>query len=83
MPGSGTHDAGGRGAGVLPDVAWHISSRSSGAGAECVEAGPVRDGSGRIAVRHSHRPEGEVLFYTRAEWDAFLAGVKSGEFDFR
>jgi hypothetical protein len=69
-------------AGGFLDVAWHISTRSSGGGAECVEAGPVRDGSGRIAVRHSRRPEGEIIFYTRAEWDAFVAGVKDGEFDF-
>ncbi|MGH3687815.1 MAG: DUF397 domain-containing protein [Pseudonocardiaceae bacterium] len=48
----------------------------------CVEAGPLRDGSGRVAVRHSHHPDGAAIVYTRAEWDAFTAGVRLGEFDF-
>ncbi|WP_433240994.1 DUF397 domain-containing protein [Streptosporangium sp. CA-135522] len=43
---------------------------------------PLADGSGRAAVRHSHHPDGEVVVYTRAEWEAFVGGVKDGEFDF-
>lgn len=66
----------------LPPVAWHISTYSNDGGGSCVEAGPVLDGSGRIAVRHSRHPDAEVIVYTRAEWDAFLAGARSGEFDF-
>lgn len=66
----------------LPPVAWHISTFSPSNDPSCVEAGPVLDGSGRVAVRHSQRPDAEVIVYTRAEWDAFLAGVRSGEFDF-
>jgi hypothetical protein len=34
-----------------------------------------------IAVRDSKNRDGSVLFYTRLEWDAFLDGVKKGEFD--
>ncbi|HEX5540423.1 MAG TPA: DUF397 domain-containing protein [Micromonospora sp.] len=64
----------------LPPVAWHISTRS--ADTNCVEAGPLGDGSGRVALRHSKAPDGAVIVYTRAEWDAFIAGVKDGEFDF-
>ncbi|MEV6984932.1 DUF397 domain-containing protein [Sphaerisporangium sp. NPDC051017] len=63
-------------------VAWHISTFSPDAGSNCVEAGPLLDGSGRIAVRHSHHPDGPTIIYTRAEWDAFLAGVRANEFDF-
>ncbi|MEU9886787.1 DUF397 domain-containing protein [Sphaerisporangium sp. NPDC051011] len=64
-------------------VAWHISSFSAdGGGGDCVEAGPVLDGSGRIAVRHSRHPDGPVIVYTPAEWEAFTAGVRAGEFDF-
>ena len=63
-------------------MAWHISTRSADNGPNCVEAGPVLDGSGRVAVRHSRRPDAEVIVYSRAEWDAFLAGAKGGEFDF-
>jgi hypothetical protein len=65
-----------------PQAAWHISTFSANGGGGCVEAGPLADGSGRIAVRHSRRPQGAFIVYTRPEWDAFLAGVQSGEFDF-
>ncbi|MFI6760168.1 DUF397 domain-containing protein [Micromonospora sp. NPDC050417] len=64
------------------EAAWHISSKSDNAGNNCVEAGPLADGSGRIAVRHSKEPNGQVILYTRAEWDAFIGGAKDGEFDF-
>lgn len=66
----------------LPAVAWHISTRSNSNGGSCVEAGPLLDGSGRVAVRHSKAPDAAVIVYTREEWDAFLAGAKDGEFDF-
>jgi len=67
----------------LSHVEWRVSSRSgSGAGGTCVEAGPLNDGTGRVAVRHSQHPDGPVIIHTRAEWDAFLAGAKSNEFDF-
>ncbi|MEO3747985.1 DUF397 domain-containing protein [Plantactinospora sp. B5E13] len=67
---------------ALPPVAWHISTRSADTGGSCVEAGPLLDGSGRVALRHSKTPEAATIVYTRAEWDAFVAGVKDGEFDF-
>ncbi|GAB3802857.1 DUF397 domain-containing protein [Micromonospora zhanjiangensis] len=63
-------------------VAWHISTKSNDNGGNCVEAGPVLDGSGRVAVRHSKAPDAAVIVYTREEWDAFVGGVKEGEFDF-
>ncbi|WP_035735570.1 DUF397 domain-containing protein [Glycomyces arizonensis] len=66
----------------LAGIRWRTSTRSSSNGGQCVEAGPLSDGSGRVAVRHSHHPEGSVIVYPRAEWDAFLAGAKDGEFDF-
>lgn len=57
--------------------AWIKSSRSYGAG-ECVE---VRDIGGGIGVRDSKNPNGPQLSFTRAEWAAFVEGVRSGEFD--
>ncbi|MGI9003665.1 MAG: DUF397 domain-containing protein [Pseudonocardia sp.] len=66
----------------LANITWHISSRSPDNGGSCVEAGPLHDGTGRIAVRHSRHPDGTAIVYTRAEWDAFTAGVRLGEFDF-
>jgi hypothetical protein len=66
----------------LAGVAWHISTYSANSSAECVEAGPLSDGTERVAVRHSHHPDGKVILYTRQEWEAFIAGAKGGEFDF-
>ncbi len=66
----------------LTGVSWHISTKSENGGINCVEAGPLADGSGRVAVRHSRRPDAEVIIYTRGEWEAFIAGAKEGEFDF-
>lgn len=55
---------------------FHPSSFS--AGGNCVE---VRSGAdGRFTVRHSRDRDGELTF-TRAEWDAFVRGVKDGQFD--
>lgn len=34
-----------------------------------------------IGLRNSAEPDGTVLVFTRAEWDAFVAGAKDGEFD--
>jgi hypothetical protein len=34
-----------------------------------------------IAVRDSQTPDGPVLLFTQAEWDAFVGGAKDGEFD--
>ena len=36
---------------------------------------------GGYAMRSSERPEGPILLFTVAEWDAFVAGVRDGEFD--
>jgi hypothetical protein len=35
----------------------------------------------RYAVRNSADPDGPALFFTQAEWDAFVGGAKDGEFD--
>ena len=44
----------------------------------CVEAAAVGDD---IVVRDSKTPDGPILRFNRAEWDAFVAGVRCGEFD--
>ena len=45
---------------------------------KCVE---VARKDGVIAVRDSKDPHGAILKFTESEWNAFLAGAKSGEFD--
>lgn len=46
---------------------------------ECVEVGRGPDGA--MLVRDSKDREQAALTFTRDEWDAFVAGVKAGEFD--
>ncbi|WTW94860.1 DUF397 domain-containing protein [Streptomycetaceae bacterium NBC_01309] len=38
-------------------------------------------GGGAVAMRNSVHPEGPILRFTKGEWDAFVLGVKDGEFD--
>ncbi|HEY3140649.1 MAG TPA: DUF397 domain-containing protein [Acidimicrobiales bacterium] len=60
-------------------TAWRKSSLSSG-GDNCVEVAVAADGS--IGVRDSKQHGlGPVLEFTPSEWEAFLGGVKDGEFD--
>ncbi|WP_431910854.1 DUF397 domain-containing protein [Micromonospora carbonacea] len=61
-------------------VAWHVSTRSGNGGGNCVEAGPVRDGSGRFAVRDSKDRTGPTLLFPAADWAAFLTGLRAGRF---
>lgn len=58
--------------------AWRKSTYSTGAG-ECVEVARLADGN--IAVRDSKQDDGPVLVFTPAEWEAFTAGVRDGQFD--
>jgi hypothetical protein len=62
----------------LHDAVWVKSTYSGPTGGECVELAHLRDG--QVAVRNSRHPSGPALIFTRAEWDAFLAGAKDGEF---
>jgi hypothetical protein len=57
-------------------VLWRKSSKSASNG--CVEVAHV---TGKVAVRDSKNREGPILLFTPIEWDAFLSGVRSGEFD--
>jgi len=56
---------------------WRKSTRSGGQG-NCVE---VAETPTAIGVRDSKDPAGPILVFTRTEWQAFVAGVKTGEFD--
>jgi Domain of unknown function (DUF397) len=60
----------------LSTASWHKSSWSNANG--CVEVAFVQ---GRVAVRDSKDRSGPVLVFTAHEWDAFLRGVRDGEFD--
>ncbi|MET8001157.1 DUF397 domain-containing protein [Nonomuraea glycinis] len=62
----------------LQTATWRKSTRSRSNGGNCVE---VAELSGRRrGVRDSKNPVGPALIFTAGEWDAFIRGVKNGEF---
>jgi hypothetical protein len=61
------------------ELVWRTATYSTNG--NCVEVAPLPDGRG-IAVRDSKNRDGGLLCYTPSEWQAFIAGVKDGEFDF-
>ncbi|MGH3403988.1 MAG: DUF397 domain-containing protein [Streptosporangiaceae bacterium] len=67
---------------TIGDVAqgsWTKSTFSNMNG-NCVEISRLTPG--RIGVRDTKdNTSGPTLFFTGAEWDAFIAGAKQGEFD--
>ncbi len=66
----------------LRDAKWRKSSYSGGGsngGGRCVEVAALADG--RVAVRNSKAPAAGVVWVSRAEMRAWLAGIKAGEFD--
>jgi hypothetical protein len=66
----------------MPDLSsadWHKSTRSGGNGGDCVEVAVNLPGI--VAVRDTKDRQGAALVFTDAEWVAFLAGVREGEFD--
>ncbi len=60
------------------NTAWIMSSRSTGNGGSCVQA---RREAGLIEVRNSTNPAAGTVRFTIEEWDSFLDGAKTGEFD--
>lgn len=63
---------------VLRDVEFRKSSYSAQQG-NCVEVGLAADG-GRW-LRDSKDRSKPAHYFTVAEWEAFLLGVRNGEFD--
>lgn len=63
----------------LSKVAWRRLEQ----GPDSVEFSfvPHTDGVTYVAMRQSSDPDGLVLVFTPSEWDAFLAGIRDGEFD--
>jgi hypothetical protein len=71
------------GNGACVEVSQMAKASYSHQNGGCVEAGPCACG-GNILVRDTKLGEDSpVLAFTGAEWDAFIAGAKDGEFDRR
>ena len=68
----------GMSASQLQGVNWQKSGRSNPSG-NCVECAALPGGG--VAVRNSRDPEGPALLYTPAEIEAFILGVRDGDFD--
>jgi uncharacterized protein DUF397 len=62
---------------VISNDRFRKSSFSGGSG--CVEVRRLPDG--RIAVRDSKHPSLVPNHYTPTAWEAFLSGIRAGEFD--
>ncbi len=63
----------------LGDMPFRKSSFSKCDGG-CVEIGVME---GLVRVRDTKDRDGGLLTFNAMEWDAFLRGVKAGEFDFQ
>jgi Domain of unknown function (DUF397) len=58
---------------------YWVKSSISLANGNCVEVADLPDRG--VGVRNSRDPGGLVLQFTPDEWNAFLGGVRNGEFD--
>ncbi len=56
-------------------VVWRKSRHSNPSG-NCVEIAELP--AGGVAVRDSKDPSGPILIFARAEWQAFVRGIRSG-----
>lgn len=57
-------------------LAWRVA-RDCDAGS-CVRVAPSAD---MIVIGDTKNPNGPVLAYSRAEWVAFVTGIRAGDFD--
>ncbi|WP_051325848.1 DUF397 domain-containing protein [Glycomyces tenuis] len=57
---------------------WERTTREDGTPA-ALEIGYADNGL--VALRMAEEPDGDILIYTPTEWEAFVGGVKDGEFD--
>jgi uncharacterized protein DUF397 len=61
---------------TLGKIAWKVARRCNGGA--CIRVASQND---QILIGDSKNPGGPVLSYSRGEWDAFVEGVRLGDFD--
>jgi hypothetical protein len=59
-------------------IPWRISSFSGNNGT-CVEVAALPNG--HIALRNSTHPDAATVLFTHAQINAWIQGIKAGEFD--
>ncbi|WP_043624527.1 DUF397 domain-containing protein [Nonomuraea candida] len=59
---------------------WRKAAKSGSNGGNCLEV--ARLSGGRVGIRDSEAPERAPFVVRDAVWEAFVDGVKKGEFDF-
>ncbi|MEV4675614.1 MULTISPECIES: DUF397 domain-containing protein [Actinomadura] len=57
---------------------WRKSTRSNGAGGDCVEVAGL---AAEIGVRDSKAPDAGHLLFNKQNWTAFVTDVQSGRYD--
>jgi Domain of unknown function (DUF397) len=62
----------------LTGARWVKTRHSGPTGGNCVEVAFLAGGA--VAVRNSRRPAGPALVFSAPEWDAFVDGIKDGDF---
>jgi Domain of unknown function (DUF397) len=63
------------------EIEFRKSTFSAGNTSNCLEVGFVDDnGAFQVMVRDSKHRGGPVLRFNETEWDAFVKGVRAGEF---
>ena len=65
-----------------PGVGDTVVGDTAGGAVEVAIAAGSKEGSDHvITLRDPKDPDGPTLVFTPAEWEAFVAGVRDGEFD--
>ena len=61
---------------TLGTITWKVAKKCNDGG--CIR---VASQSDQILIGDTKNPSGPVLSYTRDEWNAFVEGVRHGDFD--
>jgi hypothetical protein len=62
----------------IPTPHWRKSSICAPGSRNCVEVALIGD---TVAVRDTKHRDGGALIFSRGEWQAFIGGVRQGEFE--
>jgi Domain of unknown function (DUF397) len=57
------------------ELSWRVARRCNGGA--CIRVAATGDG---VVIGNS-QPDGPVISYSRAEWTAFVEGIRQGDFD--